>query len=123
MGGHVEAQSYMRWGAVVVSRLRLRSPGAAPDTWRQGLYAGDALGTHLGVQCVTVRDGEDGEDGKGGGGGMEGGRLGSRAWRCWVSSHRPGGFLDGHGGRGNVLGRAHVQQMVRACTMHGPWEV
>ena len=36
---------------------------------------GDALGMHLGMQCVC--DSEDGEDGKGGGGGMEGG---SQAW-------------------------------------------
>ena len=64
-------------GAVVVSRLRLCSPGAAPDTRWRGLYVGDALSMHLGVQDVTVHDGEDSEDGKGGGSGMEGGRLGS----------------------------------------------
>ena len=42
---------------------------------------------------------------------------------CWVSSHCPGGFLDGHEGCGNVLGHAHVRQMVHAWYMHGPWEV
>ena len=42
---------------------------------------------------------------------------------CWVSSCHPGGFLDGHGGCGNVLGCAHVRQMVHACTMHAPWQV
>ena len=68
-------------GAVVVSRLRLCSPGAAPDTRWRGLYVGDALSMHLGVQDVTVHDGEDSEDGKGGGSGMEGGRLGSRGWQ------------------------------------------
>ena len=38
---------------------------------------------------------------------------------CWASSRRPGVLLDGFGGRGNVLGRTHVRQMVRACTMGG----
>ena len=63
-----------------MSRLWLCSPGTAPDTqavqW-QGLYAGDALGMYLGMQCVSVHDSEDGENGKGGSGGMKGGRLGS----------------------------------------------
>ena len=60
-----------------MSQLWLHSPGATPDTRQQGLYVGDVLSMHLGMQHVAVRDGEDGEDGKGGSGGMEGGRLGS----------------------------------------------
>ena len=64
-----------------MSQLQLRSPGATPDMRQQGLYAGDMLGMHLGMQRVAVRDGEDSEDSKGGGSGMEGGRLGSRGWQ------------------------------------------
>ena len=58
-----------------MSQLWLHSPGAAPDMQQQGLYVGDVLGMHLGMQ--HMHDGEDGEDGKGGSS-MEGG---SQAWQ------------------------------------------
>ena len=56
-------------GAVVMSQLWLHSPGATPDMQQQGMYAGDTLSTHLGMQCVC--DSKDSEDGKGGSGSME----------------------------------------------------